>query len=184
MGFKLLVTWNCLFATLVILGSSPLHSIISFVFFIVGSCVFLLLLRIEFLAFILLLVYIGALAVLFLFVMMLLGINTEAHISEDKSKSFTVDNLIYTLFFFKLFYLVTFVTKKLSILRGLFSSEYVRFNGTQLTSTPVDYLTTGSDASNFLILFTEKYHLTFVLGFILLFAMIGSIALCIKQRVW
>ena len=64
--------FNYFFAVMVIFSRNALYSILSLVFLIVtGSC-FLLLLEIEFLSFIILLLYIGAISVLFLFVVMML----------------------------------------------------------------------------------------------------------------
>ena len=77
MFFNLIIIWNCFFASLVILNRNSLYSIVSLIFVIVGSCFMLFSLEIEFLAFILLLIYIGAIAVLFLFIMMMLRLNEE-----------------------------------------------------------------------------------------------------------
>ena len=64
--------FNYFFAVMVIFSRNALYSILSLVFLIVtGSC-FLLLLEIEFLSFIILLLYIGAISALFLFVVMML----------------------------------------------------------------------------------------------------------------
>jgi NADH:ubiquinone oxidoreductase subunit 6 (subunit J) len=43
---------------------------------------------------------------------------------------------------------------------------------------------TTNDAIIFLSLFTQKFYFFVLVGIILLFAMIGSIALCVKQKAY
>ena len=67
------------FATMVIFCQNSLYSILSLVFTIVGSCYILFSLQVEFLTFLLLLIYIGAITVLFLFVVMMLQLHQDSH---------------------------------------------------------------------------------------------------------
>jgi len=66
---------------MIIFCRNSLYSIISFIFLIIGSCFILFSLNVEFLIFILLLIYIGAISVLFLFVVMML------HLDEIEKKT-------------------------------------------------------------------------------------------------
>ena len=47
--------------------------------------------------------------------------------------------------------------------------------------TPLTLL--GGDSIIFLNLFTQKYYFFLTVGFILLFAMVGAIALCIRKKI-
>jgi NADH-quinone oxidoreductase subunit J len=62
----------------VILARNPVHSALSLVLCFVTSAALWLLIEAEFLAIVLVLVYVGAVRVLFLFVVMMLNINTES----------------------------------------------------------------------------------------------------------
>ena len=62
----------------VILAQNPIHSVLFLVLVFFNSCALLLLLKVEFLAMLFLIVYVGAIAVLFLFVIMMLNITEEA----------------------------------------------------------------------------------------------------------
>ena len=70
-------------ATMVIYAQNPLWSILSFIATIIGSAFILFFLQIEFLTFILLLVYIGAIAIVFLFLVMMLEL-TQAVLGQKK----------------------------------------------------------------------------------------------------
>ena len=70
-------------AIMVIYAQNPLWSILSFIATIIGSAFILFFLQIEFLTFILLLVYIGAIAILFLFLVMMLEL-AQAVLEQKK----------------------------------------------------------------------------------------------------
>ena len=59
----------------VVISKNPMHSIIALIFVFCNVVFILLLQKIEFLAMVLLIVYVGAIAVLFLFVVYMLDIN-------------------------------------------------------------------------------------------------------------
>lgn len=61
-------------ASLLILFKDPIHSIFSLLVSIISSIMILLIIGVEFLAYTFLIIYVGALAVLFLFVIMMLNI--------------------------------------------------------------------------------------------------------------
>lgn len=64
----------CSFSLFAVLAKNPIHSILSLVFVFFAAACFSLILGVEFLALLFLIVYVGAIAVLFLFVVMLLNI--------------------------------------------------------------------------------------------------------------
>jgi NADH:ubiquinone oxidoreductase subunit 6 (subunit J) len=72
-------------AVLLILLKNPIHSIFSLLISIISSTCVLLLLRVEFLAYVFLIVYVGAIAILFLFVIMMLNIKVGGDTLIDYS---------------------------------------------------------------------------------------------------
>src|SRR6186713_2441919 len=76
--FYIFGTFLVLAALGVIVSRNPVHSALSLVVCFVTSAAIWLLIEAEFLAVVLVLVYVGAVMVLFLFVVMMLDINTES----------------------------------------------------------------------------------------------------------
>jgi NADH-quinone oxidoreductase subunit J len=72
-------------AILLVLLKNPIYSIFSLLISIMSSVIVLLLSRVEFLAYVFLIVYIGAIAILFLFVIMMLNVKTSKSVLVDYS---------------------------------------------------------------------------------------------------
>nr|QFP99048.1 NADH dehydrogenase subunit 6 [Rhizaria sp.] len=180
MNFNLLLFWNYFFATMVIFCRNSLYSIISLVFLIVGACFILFSLNIEFLTFILLLIYIGAISVLFLFVVMMLQINT---IEKQVSFNFNLSRyyLIYFIAILKFCSFLFYFNKKLCLSLSLFSFEYIKHNK-DIESFSHFLLNNSNDTIIFLSLFSQKFLFFIIIGFTLLFSMVGSIALCLIKN--
>lgn len=114
------------FATMVIFCRNSLYSILSLIFIIIGSCFILFSLKIEFLSFLLLLIYIGGIAVLFLFVVLML------QLYKDK-KQITVfflsqNYLMYFILFLKFSIFIYFFNKIFCSSIDLISFEYLKYN--------------------------------------------------------
>lgn len=174
MFFIVCLIWNCFFASLVVFNRNSLYSIISFIFVILSSCSLLFLLKIEFLVFILLLIYIGAIAVLFLFFIMMLQLNT---VEIDKSVLFILSSkyLVYAIIIAKLNFYFYFFYKKLVVVLNSFSYEFFVNSDEYLKVL----FSIENDILIFLNIFTQKYFFFLIVGLILLFSMVGSIALCV-----
>jgi len=72
-------------ARVVVLASNPVHSVLSLVLAFVNVCGLMLRLQVEFMARIFRVVYVGAIAVLFLFVIMMLNlgnVSKETHLEQ------------------------------------------------------------------------------------------------------
>jgi NADH-quinone oxidoreductase subunit J len=172
MVFNILLTLIFYFATLVIFCNSLVYNILSLVFLIVGSCLILLVLRVEFLAFIFLLVYIGAITVLFVFIVLMLQLNSS-ELGQIQKFYFYIYSLLYAMFAVKLNIYLHFFIKKLCILIDFFSYEFTMFN-------EIAGLVISGDSIIFLNIFTQNYFIFLIVGIILLFSMVGSISLCFK----
>jgi len=170
-----------LFAVLVILCSNPLYSIISFIFLIVNSCIILFCWEVEFLTFILLLIYIGAIAVLFIFIVMLLHLDKE-ELRKNSLSVLTLDNIFYVILFVKLSWYFYFFNQKLWISTVIFSYEFSNFSESFYLTSVGNSKISIMDYTLFMQLFTHKYVNFLIVGIILLFSMVGSISLCIKKK--
>jgi NADH:ubiquinone oxidoreductase subunit 6 (subunit J) len=98
------------FGLVMIFFENPLYSIISFVLCILFSVLLLIAYGVEFMSFIYLAVYIGAIAILFLFVTMMLNVNS---INILPTYSVKKSVFIYACIFFKTFSLVFLVNKNI-----------------------------------------------------------------------
>ena len=166
---------------MVIFCRNSLYSIISLVFLIVGSCFILFTLKVEFLTFILLLIYIGAMSVLFLFVVMMLKLD-----KLDKPKILNTSRVskhyfVYLIIIVKVFCFIFYFNKKLCLSLNLYSLEFIKYNN-DMENFHHFLFNNRNDNIIFLTLFSQKYLFFIIVGFTLLFSMIGSIALCLTKN--
>jgi NADH:ubiquinone oxidoreductase subunit 6 (subunit J) len=181
MSFNLILIWNYFFATMIIFCRNSLYSIISLVFLIIGSSFILLSLKVEFLTFILLLIYIGAISVLFLFVVMMLKLDqTEKQVNSDFS-ILSKNYLLYIILSLKLCSFIYFFNKKLCFSLSFFSFEFLRYNK-DINNSSYFLFDNLNDNIIFLSLFSQKSSFFVIIGLTLLFSMIGSIALCLTKN--
>jgi len=157
-------------AIMVTVSKNTVHSVFFLILdFISISCLFIMI-GAEFLGMIMLIVYVGAVAVLFLFVVMMLNVAQQKNqwlLSEGSSGHIPIGLIISTLIFFELIIVIGGWKYKPDI----FTS---------------DNLSTSSEISNThslgQILYTDYIHIFQISGMILLIAMIGAIVLTFRQR--
>ena len=87
---------------LVVFVSNPVHSVLFLIFTFFNAAIIFLIFKAEFLAMTLLIVYVGAVAVLFLFVVMMLNIS-ESVIKEGFLRYFPFGLLLISIFLIELF---------------------------------------------------------------------------------
>ncbi len=177
MFYNFIIIWNYFFASMVIFCRNSLYSILSLVLTIVGSCCILFSLKVEFLSFIIMLIYIGAITVLFLFVVMMLQLHKD---SEESLNSFmyTQNSIVYFILCFKILGFIYYFNKKLSSSLTLVSFEFIKD-----TDILVNFIgSSNSDTIHFLGLFSVKMVAFIIVGFVLLFSMVGSIAVCLCKK--
>jgi NADH:ubiquinone oxidoreductase subunit 6 (subunit J) len=90
---------------MVIQSRNPVHSVLFLILVFFNAAGLLILLGLDFFAMIFLVVYIGAIAVLFLFVVMMLNIKL-AEINEKKLRYLPIGGLLGILFLFEIFLIV------------------------------------------------------------------------------
>jgi NADH-quinone oxidoreductase subunit J len=152
----------------VISSKNPVHSVFFLILAFFNAAGLFVLLGAEFIAMILVIVYVGAVAVLFLFVVMMLNINFE-ELREGFLRYLPVGALVATL-----------------ILAELLFVFYISFHLPHSVATAGQPIPDSSLVSNTHaignVLYTY-YLLPFQMsGVILLIAMIGAIVLCLRGR--
>ena len=157
-------------AIMVTVSRNTVHSVFFLILdFISVSCLFIMI-GAEFLGMIMLIVYVGAVAVLFLFVVMMLNVveqkNTLFESSSD-GKHIPIGLLISLIIFFEVIIVISGWKYKPDLLNSIslnISSE--------LTNThSIGY-----------VLYTDYIHLFQLSGIILLVAMVGAIVLTFRKR--
>ena len=157
-------------AIMVTASKNTVHSVFFLILdFISISCLFIMI-GAEFLGMIMLIVYVGAVAVLFLFVVMMLNVAQQKNqwlLSEDSSGHIPIGLIISALIFFELIIVI-----------GGWKYKPNLFNSNNLD--------TSSELSNThslgQILYTDYIHVFQISGMILLISMIGAIVLTFRQR--
>lgn len=189
--FELCLTmWKNLFHTLiplilfissllVIIIPNPIYSLIALIIVFLTTGLFLLTINIEFLAFIYLIVYIGAIAILFLFIIMLFNLKSlrQDFIKNHDFSFLTISLKIYLFFGLKLFVIIA-----LEIWYYIDYSYYINNFVIYKQFDLYYYLTyINKDLLLFGNLFYTYYSYFFIIaGIILLVAMIGSIVLVLS----
>ena len=150
----------------VILFKNPVYSAISLILSFITSAALWLLLQAEFLAIVLILVYVGAVMVLFLFVVMMLNI----------------DDVVRTSKFNKMAPFALFIG--LIIVAELITLIWIRSDQFYIASSPIGVLDTSVGNTTLLgtVLFTDYLYSFEIAGFILLLAIIVSISLTMRRR--
>ena len=156
------------FSSLIVISAkNTVHSVLFLILsFINGSALFVLL-GAEFLAMILIVVYVGAVAVLFLFVVMMLDINF-VKIREGFLQYMPLGILLGVVLLTEL--ILVLISKK------MMSSGLVEYSSIPNFSQNENTKDLGE------VLYTDYFLLFQLSGFILLIAMIGSITLTLRTR--
>ena len=156
------------FSSLMVISSkNPVHSVLFLILSFVNASALFILLGAEFLAMILIVVYVGAVAVLFLFVVMMLDINF-IKLREGFLQYLPFGALLGVVLFIELIMLfITNISSEKSLLD--FSDKPI-FSNTENTKE------LGQ------VLYTDYFYLFQISGIILLVAMVGSIILTLRDR--
>jgi NADH:ubiquinone oxidoreductase subunit 6 (subunit J) len=168
-------------AIMVVISINAIYSVFFLILLFINVAILVIALGAEFLGITFIIVYVGAIAVLFLFVVMMLNIN-QVEISESNQTSFLyfVSAFLLLILFAK--YLTSFVYNGFGFnsllttiedsLTPIYSFEYKDW--ASLVFKTDNILVLGS------LLYTYYFHLFILAGFILLLAMVSSIALTLN----
>ena len=153
-------------AVMVVTSRNPVHSVLFLILTFVNAAGLFVLLNAEFLAMILIVVYVGAVAVLFLFVIMMLDVDF-AELRQGFIEYLPVGLLIGAIFLAEL----------LLVAGGWVLSPNVAHSIT----SPIPTTVTNTEAIG-LVLYTRYIHYFQLAGLVLLVAMIGAIVLTLRHK--
>ena len=157
-------------AIMVTVSKNTVHSVFFLILdFISISCLFIMI-GAEFLGMIMLIVYVGAVAVLFLFVVMMLNVAQQKNqwfASQESSSHIPVGLIISTIIFFELIIVI-----------GGWKYKPDLFD----LNNSVNNFSVSNTHSLGQVLYTDYIHIFQLSGMILLVAMIGAIVLTFRKR--
>lgn len=163
---EILVILILICALMVIISKNPVHSIFYLILVFCGSATLLISLGAEFLGLILIIVYVGAVAVLFLFVVMMLNIKV-IELNANFINYLPLSSLLFLFVFTELFSYMDFVFPITD------TTGYI--NWAKELNREQNIVLLG------LILYTHFFHFFLLTSLILLVAMIGSIVLTLNH---
>jgi NADH-quinone oxidoreductase subunit J len=157
-------------AIMVTVSKNTVHSVFFLILdFISISCLFIMI-GAEFLGMIMLIVYVGAVAVLFLFVVMMLNVAQQKNqwfASEESSRHIPIGLIISTIIFFELIIVISGWKYK----PDLFNID-----------NSLNNFSVSNTHSLGQVLYTDYIHVFQLSGMILLVAMVGAIVLTFRKR--
>jgi len=157
-------------AIMVTVSKNTVHSVFFLILdFISISCLFIMI-GAEFLGMIMLIVYVGAVAVLFLFVVMMLNVAQQKNqwfSARESSKHIPIGLIISVIIFFELIIVIGGWKYKPDLVSAM--------------SLNIDSSISNTHAIGYVI-YTDYIHIFQLSGMILLVAMVGAIVLTFRQR--
>nr|YP_009330833.1 NADH dehydrogenase subunit 6 [Parengyodontium album]APD83423.1 NADH dehydrogenase subunit 6 [Parengyodontium album]WJM74477.1 NADH dehydrogenase subunit 6 [Parengyodontium sp.] len=192
-----------LFGIAVIINKNPIGSLLSLIGLFAGISVYLILCGLTFIGFSYLIVYIGAVSILFLFILMLINIRTSELQSNNKN-SIPLALFIAILLNYSLFQLLPYTIAILNSYNNKISNliYYLGINQNNTISNSINnnninisnimYVTSNNWDGNITetshistignVLYTSYNMWLFIASIILLLAMTGAIIITIKQE--
>jgi NADH-quinone oxidoreductase subunit J len=154
-------------AVMVIVSRNPVHSVLFLILSFVNAAGLFVLMGAEFLAMILVVVYVGAVAVLFLFVIMMLDVDF-AELREGFLEYLPIGLVIGAVFLAELL---------------LVGGGWVINAGTAKSITAAIPNNVSNTEALGLVLYTRYIHYFQIAGMVLLVAMVGAIVLTLRHKV-
>src|SRR3954464_7067577 len=156
-------------AVMVIAGRNPVYSVLFLILAFFNAAALFLLIGAEFIAMILVIVYVGAVAVLFLFVVMMLDINM-AKLKEGFLDYLPIGAMIGVAMLAEILF-------GLGVWGSGASDTVQAFNRAGIQPVTIDNTRAIGQ-----VLYTQYFYLFQVAGLVLLVAMIGAIVLTLRTR--
>ena len=157
-------------AVMVTVSRNTVYSVFFLILVFISISILFIMIGAEFLGMIMLIVYVGAVAVLFLFVVMMLNVAEQKNQwfgSRISGTHIPVGLLVSLVIFFELIIVIGGWKYKPDILNSVSLELSTEFNNTQLLGN---------------VIYTDYIHLFQLSGMILLVAMIGAIVLTFRKR--
>jgi len=157
-------------AIMVTVSKNTVHSVFFLILDFISISSLFIMIGAEFLGMIMLIVYVGAVAVLFLFVVMMLNVAQQKNqwfSSRDNSKHIPIGIIISAIIFFELIIVIGGWKYKPNIVSAM--------------SLNIDQDISNTHSIGY-VLYTDYIHIFQLSGMILLVAMVGAIVLTFRQR--
>lgn len=153
-------------AAMVITVKNPVHSVLFLILTFISSTGILFLLEVEFISLIFIVVYVGAIAVLFLFVVMMLDIKIT-DLNRSFLKYFPIGGFLGLAFFLEILLILTDILE---------TNPYSTENQLYMNWVEkLDFLTNIGTLGQ--VLYTSLFSYFLIAGIILLVAMLGAVVL-------
>jgi NADH-quinone oxidoreductase subunit J len=153
-------------AVMVIVSRNPVHSVLYLILAFVNASGLFILMGAEFLAMILVVVYVGAVAVLFLFVIMMLDVDF-VELREGFMQYLPIGLVIGGIFMFELLFVVGGWVINPTVTKQITAAIPTNVSNTEALG---------------LVLYTKYIHYFQIAGMVLLVAMIGAIVLTLRHK--
>lgn len=150
----------------VITARNPVHAVLFLIFAFFNSAGLFILLGAEFISMLIVIVYVGAVAVLFLFVLMMLNVNFD-ELKGGFVKYLPIGIIIAAVIFTELFLVLKYATESHHVVAE--------------ASAAIDKSVTNTKAIG-MLLYTQYIYPFQLAGLVLLIAMIGAITLTHRTR--
>ena len=167
LAFYVFAAITILSGLMVVTARNPVHSVLWLILAFFNSAGLFVLMGAEFLAMVLVVVYVGAVAVLFLFVVMMLDVNFQ-NLRKGATNYAMLGGIIGVILLLELIFL-------------LGSAAVLPEAGTGAHPIPKFDVMTNTHAIGH-VLYTDYFYLFQVAGMVLLVAMVGAIVLTLRQR--
>ncbi len=166
-AFYLFAAVTIVSGLMVVTSRNPVHSVLWLILAFFNSAGLFVLMGAEFLAMVLVVVYVGAVAVLFLFVVMMLDINFQ-NLRQGAQNYAMIGGIIGVVLLIEL---VMLILGNFALPEGLTGAQ---------PAPPIDVMTNTHALGH--VLYTDYFYLFQAAGMVLLVAMIGAIVLTLRQR--
>ena len=159
---------------IVITARNPIHSVLFMILVFVNVIFLLICLQAEFLALTFVIVYVGAVAVLFLFVVMMLNIKIT-ELNKELIHYFPIGGLVGIIFWMNTF-LILLSNGVNSPLNFFFSKSLTYVNWFEFIDSPTNIEVIGQ------LIYTNQTYFFILSGLVLLVAVVGAIVLTSQAK--
>nr|YP_009446441.1 NADH dehydrogenase subunit 6 [Ancoracysta twista]ATY40929.1 NADH dehydrogenase subunit 6 [Ancoracysta twista] len=171
-------------ALMVINAANPVNSVLFLILVFCNASALLILLNAEFLALIFLIVYVGAIAVLFLFVVMMLNIQI-VELKQHFIKYLPIGAIVGFIFLLEIYLILNYDLTTISNFNG--SDSLMNAFNNQLTQLHyTNWVNVNAEITNIEIIghimYTHYFYLFLLCGMILLVSMIAAIILTVYRN--
>jgi len=159
----------------VITARNPIHSVLFMILVFLNVVFILISLEVEFLALTFVIVYVGAVAVLFLFVVMMLNIKITS-LNKELIHYFPIGGLVGLIFLFNVILVMLSSGVNSSLTSSLVLKKYDYIDWLSLVDSPTNIEVIGQ------VVYTAQSLYFIISGLVLLVAMIGAIVLTNQNK--